>query len=318
MSTFPNSPQPPIGVPLPQNTTFNPPNTPGASSMPQQPQGNPLSKYFRQPKIYLRLPSEGKYYPPGAIDIPESGEVPVYAMTAKDELLFKTPDALLNGEATVDVIKSCIPNIKNPWAMPSIDSDAVLIAIRLATYGEKLDITTKVPGTGETKDFQIDLRLLLDQLVSFKYQPYINVGENISIEIKPTTYKEFTENSLKTFEEQKIFRLVNDDSIPDDQKLQAFANSFKKLTDITIGLVVNSVVAIDTPDGRVTNKTFIKDFFENADSTTFNAIIKHLEKMKEESSIKPLKVQATEEEIAAGAPAEYEIPITFDQSNFFG
>ena len=40
--------------------------------------------------------------------------------------------------------------------------------------------------------------------------------------------------------------------------------------------------------------------------------------MKDDSRIKPFKVQATAEDIAAGAPEEYEIPITFDQSNFFG
>lgn len=278
---------------------------------------NPLAKYFRQPKIYLRLPSKGKFYPAGALEMPESGELPVFAMTAKDELMFKTPDALLNGEATVDVIKSCIPNIKNPWAMPSIDSDAVLIAIRLATYGEKLEITTKIPGTGDSKDFEIDLRNLLDQLIMFDYQPYVSVNDEITVEIRPTTYKEFTENSLKTFEEQRIFKIVNDESIPDDKKLQAFANSFKKLTDLTINMVVNSVVAIDTPDGRVTDKKLITDFFNNADRTVFDSILKHLESMKEKSSIKPMKIKATEEEIAAGASEEYEIPITFDQSNFF-
>ncbi len=283
----------------------------------QQPQGNPLSKYFRQPKIYLRLPSKGRFYPPGTLDMPESGELPVFAMTAKDELMFKTPDALINGEATVDVIKSCIPNIKNPWMMPSIDSDAVLIAIRLATYGEKLEINTKVPGTGESKDFEIDLRTLLDQLISFNYENLIPVSDSLTVEIRPTTYKEFTQNALKTFEEQRIFQLVNDDTIPDEKKLQAFANSFKKLTNLTIDLVVNSVVAIDTPDGRVTDRGFITEFFSNADRSTFDAIIKHLEKMKSDSSIKPMKVKATPEEVEAGAPEEYEIPITFDQSNFF-
>jgi uncharacterized protein YdaU (DUF1376 family) len=30
------------------------------------------------------------------------------------------------------------------------------------------------------------------------------------------------------------------------------------------------------------------------------------------------KVKSTPEDIEAGAPEEYEIPITFDQSNFFG
>ena len=282
------------------------------------PQNNPLSKYFRQPKIYLKLPSKGKYYPQGAIQMTESGELPVYAMTAKDELLFKTPDALLNGEATVDVIKSCIPNIKNPWTMPSIDTDAVLIAIRLATYGEKLEITTKVPGTTIDKEFEVDLRTLLDKLINFEYQPYVEISDDLAIELRPTTYKEFTENSLKTFEEQRIFRLVNDDSIPEDKKLQAFANSFKKLTDITIGLVVNSIASINTSEGQVNNKAHITEFFNNADKDTFDKILKHLEVMKEQTSIKPLKVKATAEEMEAGAQPEYEIPITFDQSNFFG
>ena len=83
----------------------------------KSPESNPLSKYFRQSKLYISLPSQGKHYPAGAIDFPESGEVEVYSMTAKDELLFKTPDALLNGQATVDVIQSCIPAIKDVQAI---------------------------------------------------------------------------------------------------------------------------------------------------------------------------------------------------------
>ena len=79
--------------------------------------------------------------------MPQSGEVGVYPMTAKDEMLLKTPDALLNGEATVTVIQSCIPAIKNAWAMPSIDCDAALMTIRMATYGNKMTVPITVPGT---------------------------------------------------------------------------------------------------------------------------------------------------------------------------
>ncbi len=98
---------------------------------------NPLAKHFRQPKLYVNLPSGGMFYPQGSLEPTETGEFPVYAMTAKDELMFKTPDALLNGQSTVSVIQSCIPNIKNAWHIPSIDIDAILVAIRMATYGEK-------------------------------------------------------------------------------------------------------------------------------------------------------------------------------------
>ena len=152
---------------------------------------NPLRKYFRQPKVYITLPSKGVFYPADAINIPEGNEFPVFAMTAKDELTMKTPDALLNGAATVEIIKSCVPNILNPWKMPSIDLDAVLIAIRVATYGETMEITTKVPGTGEDRAFSVDLRQLLNKLVTNEYKTEVTVND-MNLKTRPLTYREFT------------------------------------------------------------------------------------------------------------------------------
>ena len=110
-------------------------------------ENNPLGKYYRQPQIYITLPSKGRYYTPDVFTPTENGEIPVLPMTAKDEMAFKTPDAMMNGQATVDVIKSCVPNIKNPWKMTNYDTDTVLLAIRIATYGETMDITFTTPVT---------------------------------------------------------------------------------------------------------------------------------------------------------------------------
>ena len=49
-------------------------------------ENNPLKQYFRQPAIYIRLPSNGRFYPPGAIDMPPNGELPVLPMTTLDEI----------------------------------------------------------------------------------------------------------------------------------------------------------------------------------------------------------------------------------------
>ena len=138
---------------------------------------NPLNKYFRQPKLYIQIPSRGKYYQQGAIEYPENGELEVYSMTAKDELVFKTPDALLNGQATVDVIQSCIPAIKNAWQMPSIDLDVALIAIRLATYGELMTLSLKTPVTGEDKQMQVNLRELMDNFAQIEYDNVVEMPE---------------------------------------------------------------------------------------------------------------------------------------------
>lgn len=277
---------------------------------------NPLRKYFRQPKVYITLPSKGKFYPKDAIDIPDNGEFPVFAMTAKDELTMKTPDALLNGAATVEVIKSCIPAIKNPWHMPSIDLDAVLIAIRIATYGEKMEITTKVPNLGEDRKFDVDLRQLLNKLVTKDYINTLNIND-MSLVTKPMSYKEFTEASLKTFEEQRIFALVNDEKIPDQEKLAKFNESFQKLTNLTVNSVSASIVSISFGDTVVSNQSHIQEFIQNADKEFYQAVLSHIERQRDTFALEPLKVTSSEDDIAKGAPASYEVPITFDQSNFF-
>jgi len=277
---------------------------------------NPLQKYFRQPKLYISLPSKGKFYPNGAYENTESGELPVFSMTAKDELTFKTPDALLNGQATVDVIQSCIPNIKNAWAMPSIDLDACLIAIRMATYGEEMGITIKKPVTGEESEMNVDLRGIMDHFSDAEYVDSITVGDMI-VGLRPLTYKEFTQNALKTFEEQRIFNIVNDESIEDDVKLQAFTNSFVKLTSLTVNMISTGITSIQVGDDVVDNRKHIDECIANADKQFFNSITEHLNKQKESFSVKPLTVTSTPEDIELGVPATYDVPITFDQSNFF-
>ena len=278
---------------------------------------NPLQKYFRQPKVYITLPSKGRFYKEGTLEMPENGELPVFAMTAKDELTMKTPDALLNGQATVDLIKSCIPSIIDPWQMPSIDMDASLIAIRIATYGEEMDITTKEPGTGEEKSFAVDLRQLLNKLVTVEYDNKLQLND-MDITIRPLTYKEFTESSLATFEEQRIFSLVNDTEIADDEKLAKFNVSFKKLTDLTVSVLTKSIYKIQIGDTVVTERKHIDEFIANTDKDFFKTVTDHLESQRDKFSLEPIQVTSTQEDIEKGAPENWEIPITFDQSNFFG
>ena len=279
---------------------------------------NPLSRHFRQPKLYIRLPSNGNYYPTGSLERTENNEYPVMAMTAKDELRFKTPDALLNGQATVDVIQSCMPNIKNAWHIPSIDIDAILIAIRIASYGEFMEITTRVPTIDEEFKYDVDLRTLLDNINAVEYENVLQSGD-FKIEIAPLNYKAFTDIAIKTFEERRLFKIINSDEMSDEEKLQKFNESFGRITDMNLNMVSRSVVAVQfTEDEVVTNPKFIEEFFENIEKDVFKDIMQHIEVQKKKFSIKPLLATTTEEQRAAGAPETFEVQVSFDQSNFFG
>lgn len=277
---------------------------------------NPLQKYFRQPKIYLSLPSNGKYYPAGSLEISENGEYPVFPMTARDEIMIKTPDALLNGQATASVITSCIPAIKDPFNMPSMDLDACLIAIRIATYGEMMEVSIKVPVTGEDKDFDLDLRIMLDQFSNVDYNSAIEL-DGMIVNLRPLTYGEFTETSRKTFDEQRIFNVINDTDMAEGDKLATFTESFKKLTDLTILTLEKSIASIEVGDDVVTDQAHIKEFIANTDKGLFESVTNHIEEQRTKFQVKPLVVDATPEEIEAGVPETYEVPVTFDQSSFF-
>jgi hypothetical protein len=271
---------------------------------------NPLAAYFRQPKIYIRLPSEGKFYADGSLDVSQNGEYAVYAMTAKDELMFKTPDALMNGQSTVEVIKSCVPAIKDPWKMPSIDIDATLIAIRVATYGEKMGVSATCPSCKHDNEYDLNLVRYLDGYQGFVYTDHLSIGP-LTIFIKPYSYRETTKIALKTLEQQKIFSIVNDENLKDDEKIEKFGESFIKLTELTVDVIADSVIKVETPEGSVTDKKMIMEFVRNAPKDVFDQINEHVLKMKQQIELKVNDVQCGECEHV------FDMPITMDQSSFF-
>jgi hypothetical protein len=272
--------------------------------------GNPLSNYFRQPKIFIRLPSQGRFYPEGSLDHSAIDEYPVFAMTAKDELMFKTPDALMNGQATVSVIKSCIPAIKDPWQMPSLDLDACLVAIRIATYGDNMDVTSTCPNCQTLNDFVMSLLGYLDTVSQFVYEDTLQIGP-LTIKIRPYSYREVSKTAIKTLEQQKIFAVVNDENMSDEEKLERFGSSFLKLTEMTVDVICGCIESITTPEGTVSDTDIIKNFIENTTSEIFNTIKDHVDHMKEVMKMQSQQVKCS------NCGHEWSVNLELDQTNFF-
>ena len=273
---------------------------------------------MRQPKIYIRLPSGGEFWPASSLVPSETGDIPVYSMTAKDELMLKIPDAVMSGQAVVDVIQHCIPNIKNAWDIPSIDLDVILIAIRLATYGEKM--TTPITfGEDLEMEYTVDLRQVMDTLMyQIKWDPVVPINEDLTVFVRPMNYKQLSESAVKTFETQKILQIANDSVMSEDDKVAAFKESFTKLTDVTIGIVEKSIYKIDSANGSTDNPRHIKEFIENADKDLFNIIQSHIDSLKENNSLKPITITVTDEMREKGITGDtVDVPLVFDPSTFF-
>lgn len=271
---------------------------------------NPLKQHFRRPAIYLKLPSGGKFYPPGSIELPENKEIPIYPMTAIDEITSKTPDALFNGLAVVEVIKSCAPNIKDPWHIPSIDLDAILIAIKSATGGNDLEITSECPACNTQSDYKVNMVGLLSNVSSGDYSKTFEIGELI-IKFQPLSYKTVNKISLIQFELERKMKSYNN---IEDQELKAkhSSDTMREVTILSTNTIAETIQSITTSSAVVDNKEYIIDFLKNCDVLTYETIRKQVVELRESSEMKPLKMKCI------NCSHEYQQPLAFNVSDFFG
>jgi DNA-directed RNA polymerase subunit M/transcription elongation factor TFIIS len=195
-------------------------------------------------------------------------------MTGKDELILKNPDALLNGEALVEVIKSCVPGVSDPRALLTNDIDALITAIRYATYNDSLETELVCPKCKHQNLFKLDLQYSLDNMSYLDTEYVVNLDSGLSIFVKPYGFPELLKGLHAQFEQSKLTRAIESDTISEDQRLKLFSTAFKDLATITYTLMVNSVVKVvdESHNVNVTSKDDIKEFLQNIDKKSSDKI----------------------------------------------
>lgn len=271
---------------------------------------NPLRQFFRQPAIYLKLPSGGKFWAAGALNMPENEELPVYPMTAIDEISYRTPDALFNGQAVINVVQSCMPNIRDAGKIPSMDLNAILVAIRIASYGHGLDIVSTCPSCKNEDEFSLDLRMVLDNLRRPDYTKPMNQGD-LTITFKPSTYEEINRSAMEQFERQKFMQQLGEGNMTEEERSKILSESLKQITELTMSLISKGIAAIQAPGAVVTDPAQIEEFMRECDRNLFKQIRDHVIELTQESQIKPLDISCT------ACQHEYQQEINLDMTSFF-
>jgi hypothetical protein len=271
---------------------------------------NPLKQFFRQPAIYLSLPSRGQFWPQGSIDLPQNLEVPVYPMTAIDEITYRTPDALFNGQAVVNVIQSCVPSIRDAWAIPATDLNAILIAIRIASYGHNMDISTVCPSCANEEDYAVDLRPMLNNIKFPDFNNHTTYGD-LEISFHPMNYHNQNEVNQANFEQQKMIQSIQGSSLKEEEKVVALNDALKKITELTINALKWSIASIRTPNSLVTEPEFIHEFLTNCDRKMFIDIRDKIVELRQTSELPPLNIECTE------CSNKYTQVLNLDQASFF-
>lgn len=272
---------------------------------------NPLQKHFRQPAIHMALPSEGRWWRPGALELSPTRQVPIYPMTARDEILLRTPDALMNGSSIIELFQNCCPAIKDAWSIPNIDVDALLIAIRIASYGPQLDIKNRCPHCDAENLHAYDLTVRLEAIRCPDFSKSIQ-HNGLEYRLRPLNYFAVTRENTVTFRETKLLEALNADESNQVEKEKLIRESIKNLADANILSLAYQTESITTPEGSVTDFNHIHEFYLNVKAETIRYLNDRIKNIYDSVAIEDTKAACVE------CTKEYLVPFEFDYANFFG
>jgi len=275
-------------------------------------QDNPLRQYFRSFKLYMKLPSGTTYYPPGVVNFNDMGEIGVLPMSGQDEMTLKNPDALLNGEALISVIANCVPAIKDPRQLLTNDTDALITAIRYATFNDTLESNIPCPACGHQNSYKLDLQYALDNMDYLDPDYVVNLDSGATVFIRPYTFPDVVKALHSQFEQSKLAKNLAASEHTDEERSLMFARSFKEIGTIKFDLMANCIkkVVDESKNISVTDRAFIREFLVNIDKNSADKISEVITKINQ-IGIKRSFTAACEK-----CKHEWESEIDFNPVNF--
>lgn len=282
---------------------FFKPAAPAASS------GNPLAQYFRMPGLHVTLPSRGAFLPEQYYDETLAGDVPVYPMRAADELLLKSPDALMSGYALEKLVESCVPSIRAPRLISTPDLDVILLAIRAATYGEMMEIEVHCPKCGNDNAFDCNLPAIMETMTFLDPVNEVRLSKDILVNLRPYSMGSATRAALSGFNEARRIQNIEEDT---DERRLAINESYERMNKINLDGIIDSIVNVVAPTGTVTDRGQIAEFINNTSQPWVKKIENKLIEMNGRG------IDKTVDATCSKCSHEWKAEIEFDPSNFFG
>lgn len=279
-----------------------------------------IQKSFRKIELYTTLPSGGAYWPDGSIDLSSSNpskEIGIMPMTMLDEINLRTPDSLMNGEAVVGIIKSCCPQIKDPWNAPLLDLETILVGIRIATYGPQLNVSVNVPEVNVQHEFTIDISDAIANLVPGTFMATHTLSNGHTINIKPMTYRTMTETNIKNYEQARLATNLKNTDLTEAQRMEEIQKSFKNITNLTIKNMADQVTSVKTLDGNVSTTSDVFQYVTNIPAPIAQEIKAIVTEQNRLGTMKPITIPVPEDLVKQGAPETITQSLMLDQANFF-
>jgi len=278
---------------------------------------NPLQQYFRQASVYLNLPTRGRWYTQDVVEMTEKKQIAVFPLSALNDIMLNTPDAMLNGQALENVITDCAPGIKNVKRLMLPDLESLFVAIKSASNGGKIDVDRKCPKCEHENTYELNCQVLLDTSTYINEDDLtIKFGDELIVYVTPYDFEMRQMFMKREFEEEKTFRAINaqGDSIDDITKAGRMAESVERLSRLTFSLVSRSIekVVMVKTNVTVTDRTHINEWLMGITKSQAEIVIEAVDKVNKIGVNKQLMVACT------SCGHSWEDALAFDPSSFFG
>jgi len=270
---------------------------------------DPLAKYYRVPGVHVRLPSNGAFMPPGSVKFTINSEVPVYPMRAADELLLKSPDALMSGFAIEELLKSCVPAIKMPRLVSGADLDVLLLAIRTATYGEMLELEPRCPTCGVVTEIQVNMGTIVATTTPIPAENPVRLSDEIVVFLRPYNMENVTRMGMISFEESRKVQAVEE--AESDKRMLQLNQSMQRVVTAGLDALASCVQRIIIKEGEVYDPVAIRRFIDNISKGWTDKMQAKLDELNGLGMNKRYPVTCS------GCGQEWQPEIEFNPSTFF-
>lgn len=242
--------------------------------------GPSLSKYYRLPGLHVSLPTAGAYIPEDSIEFSDEveKELAILPMTGADEMMLKNPDALMAGNAVEMLFGSCVPGIKRPDMISGPDMDVLLLAIRVATYGKKMDVETDCPNCDEQLAFDCHLPSLLTSMKKVEPNAHVRLNDEIVAFLRPYTIRDISKLGRTMYDKEREMQGIEASNSSDEQKNVLRKALIKSMTSYRTQMIADTVIKVVVPEGEVTDRAEINGWMANTAAPWLKAIEdKHIE-----------------------------------------
>jgi hypothetical protein len=278
---------------------------------------NPLQQFFRQPALYLNLPTQGRWYNSEVVETTDDKQIAVYPLNALNDIMLNTPDAMLNGQALEKVVTDCAPSIKNVKRFMLPDLEALFVAIKSASNGGKMDYDRICPACKAENTFEMNCQALLDTMTYIdESELTIRFGDDLVVYVTPYDFEMRQIFLRREFEEEKAFRAINaqGENIDDIDKASLLAESVERLSRLTFSLVSRSIekIVLIKSNTTVTDRDHINEWLMGISKSQADMVIEAVDKINKIGVPKQLTIQCN------SCGHVWEDVLAFDPSSFFG